>query len=175
VAQIKHVTIQKVILDAGPIIHLEELNCLSLLSDFKELLVPEAVWKEVVNHKPSALSKDNVLFKKVHSPEKIHPHIFILSNAFNLDEGEMHAIVLCSLNKDAILLTDDAAARLAAKSLNIRAYGSIGILLRAIRRKQSSPAGVIKLLEEIPLKTTLFIRKNLLREIIEEVKGKYNL
>jgi hypothetical protein len=73
VAQIKHVTIQKVILDAGPIIHLEELNCLSLLSDFKELLVPEAVWKEVVNHKPSALSKDNVLFKKVHSPEKYIP------------------------------------------------------------------------------------------------------
>jgi predicted nucleic acid-binding protein len=79
------------------------------------------------------------------------------------------------LNKDAILLTDDAAARLAAKSLNIRAYGSIGILLRAIRRKQSSPAGVIKLLEEIPLKTTRFIRKSLLRDIIEEVKGKYNL
>lgn len=135
----------------------------------------KAVWKEVANHKPSALSKDNVLFKKAHSPEKIHPNIFILSNAFNLDEGEMHAIALCSLNKDAILLTDDTAARLAAKSLNIRAYGTIGILLRAIRRKQFSPGEAIKLLEEIPSKTTLFIRKSLLREIIEEVKGKYNL
>lgn len=62
-AQIKHdVTIQKVILDAGPIIHLEELSCLSLLSDFKELLVLEAVWKEVVNHKPSALSKRQLSF-----------------------------------------------------------------------------------------------------------------
>ena len=45
--KIEQMTIQKVVLDAGPIIHLDEITCLHLLSDFKELLVPEAVWKEI--------------------------------------------------------------------------------------------------------------------------------
>lgn len=33
----------EVILDSGPIIHLDELDCLQLLADFKTLLIPQAV------------------------------------------------------------------------------------------------------------------------------------
>jgi hypothetical protein len=36
-----------VVLDAGPLIHLDELAVLSLLEDFAELLVPDEVWNEV--------------------------------------------------------------------------------------------------------------------------------
>jgi len=54
VEKTEHSSLQKVILDAGPIIHLDELGCLDLLLDFKELLVPEAVWSEneFINHQP---------------------------------------------------------------------------------------------------------------------------
>jgi hypothetical protein len=63
-----------VVCDAGPLIHLDEpengdscsgtrnafryrwirdeLGCLDLLSDFSEVLVPEAVWREVRQHRP---------------------------------------------------------------------------------------------------------------------------
>jgi hypothetical protein len=34
------------VLDAGPLIHLDELGRLNLLNDFKELLVPQAVLDE---------------------------------------------------------------------------------------------------------------------------------
>ena len=46
-------SIQNVILDAGPIIHLEEIDCLYLLTDFKRLIIPDAVWREVEYHRPS--------------------------------------------------------------------------------------------------------------------------
>jgi len=38
-----YTTIQNVILDAGPIIHLEEIDSLHLLLDFKRLIIPDAV------------------------------------------------------------------------------------------------------------------------------------
>lgn len=34
--------------DAGPIIHLDELDCLDVLADFEKVYVPEAVWLEVL-------------------------------------------------------------------------------------------------------------------------------
>jgi hypothetical protein len=40
-----------VVCDAGPLIHLDESGCLDLLSDFSEVLVPEAVWREVRQHR----------------------------------------------------------------------------------------------------------------------------
>jgi len=102
--------IEKVVVDAGPIIHLDEIDCLHLLSDFNE-----------------------------------------------------------------IILTDDAAARVAAKSIGIRTHGTIGILLRAIRRNFLTPKEAVNHLINIPDKSTLFIKKDILEKIIAEVKNEYNL
>jgi hypothetical protein len=35
-----------VVCDAGPLIHLDELDCLDLLGGYPEVLVPEAVWRD---------------------------------------------------------------------------------------------------------------------------------
>jgi predicted nucleic acid-binding protein len=39
-----------VVCDAGPLIHLDEVDSLDLLADFAEVLVPDAVWREVEQH-----------------------------------------------------------------------------------------------------------------------------
>ena len=167
--------IRKVVLDAGPIIHLDEIGCLSLLSDFDESFVPESVWKEIEHHRPSAFQETEVSFIKTNIGIENTGQVNILSNAFNLDSGEKEALSLCIQHPDSILLTDDTAARLAAKSLNIRSYGTIGVLLRAIRRNQLKPIEVIRYLEQIPSASTLFIKKSFLHEIIDEVKKEYAL
>ncbi|MFO7904169.1 MAG: hypothetical protein R6U98_16015 [Pirellulaceae bacterium] len=41
--------------DAGPLIHLDELGCLTLLSDFARVLLPASVWQEVSRHRAGAL------------------------------------------------------------------------------------------------------------------------
>ena len=46
----------KVICDAGPFIHLDELNSLDLLADYEEIVLPLVVEKEISEHRPSALT-----------------------------------------------------------------------------------------------------------------------
>ena len=54
-----------VVCDAGPLIHLDELDCLDLLGDYPEVLVPEAVWREVLRHRPLALEKKTAVLVRV--------------------------------------------------------------------------------------------------------------
>lgn len=72
---------------------------------------------------------------------------------------------------DAIFLTDDAAARLAALTLGYRVHGTIGILLRAIRRKQRTKEEVIAILRNLPNQSTLHIRSQLLEQIIGRLEA----
>ena len=50
-----------VVADAGPIIHLDELGCLDVLADFDKVYVPEAVWQEVLIHRPLAMAALSML------------------------------------------------------------------------------------------------------------------
>jgi predicted nucleic acid-binding protein len=90
-----------------------------------------------------------------------------LVQSLSLDLGEQAALTLMQNHPQAIFLTDDAAARLAAIALGYRAHGSIGVLIRAIRRGQRSKDEVITTLRELPVRSTLHIRPKLLQEIIE--------
>ncbi len=168
------VPFRTIILDAGPIIHLDELGCLPLLSDFDELLVPPAVWEEVEHHRPAALTGTGIPFTKSHAVA-VQDYVFALRDAFNLDRGETEAISLCFAHPLALLLTDDAAVRLAVAASGMRAHGTIGILVRAIRRKQLTPAKAIEHLESIPQKSTLFIKRSLLKQIAERLRTEHGL
>lgn len=158
-----------VIADAGPLIHLDELRCLELLWDFNRVLVPEAVWQEVEHHRPDALSRPDSRLERVSAPEAT-PHLSALSLSFTLHSGELEALELSTLYPDALFLTDDTAARLAAGSLNLRVHGTIGIVIRALRRRQRNRDEVVALLRAISQQTTLHIRPSLLAEIIRQVE-----
>jgi predicted nucleic acid-binding protein len=73
---------------------------------------------------------------------------------------------------ETIFLTDDAAARLVAVTLGCRVHGSIGILIRAIRRRQKTQKEVITILRNLPDKSTLHIRPKLLQEIIGQLENR---
>jgi predicted nucleic acid-binding protein len=93
-----------------------------------------------------------------------------LVRAFSLDLGEQAALSLMQGYSDAIFLTDDAAARLAAATLGYRVHGTIGVLLRAIRRHQRTQDEVLTILRSLPAQSTLHIRAELLQEIIERLE-----
>ncbi|MBF0233453.1 MAG: hypothetical protein HQK65_10510 [Desulfamplus sp.] len=67
-------------------------------------------------------------------------------------------------------MTDDTAARLAAKTLNIKTHGTLGLLIRAVRKNFRTSCEVLSLLSAIPQITTLHIRPSLLKDIIEKVR-----
>ena len=158
------------ICDAGPLIHLEELGCLDLLKDFDEVKVPEAVWQEIGKHCPTALRRRTLKLVRVRHLPEASPTLSKLTRALLLNTGEIDALKLMQNNAWAIFLTDDAAARLVAERLGFQVHGTIGIIVRALRRGQRTKKQVIKLLRAIPQRSTLFVEQGLLNSVIEKVE-----
>lgn len=163
------------ICDAGPIIHLDELDSLELLSDFHPLLISKTVQAEIIKHRPKALQHTGLVYKAVDSSSPQGPRLSVLSKVLSLDMGELESLSLAQEMPGIFFLTDDAAARLAAEELGCKVHGTVGIIIRAIRKKTRTPREVIDLLNRIPTKTTLFLRPSLLKEIIEKIKMEYAL
>jgi predicted nucleic acid-binding protein len=158
------------ICDAGPLIHLDEIGCLDLLADFQALVVPEQVWEEVARHRPTVLDVQTPAFHRPPVTVASDPRFRALVKSFSLDAGEQAALSLMSDYPEAVLLTDDAAARLAAQALGLRTHGSIGVLLRSVRLGRRKKAEVLSILRGLPTHSTLHIRLSLLQEIIEQVE-----
>jgi predicted nucleic acid-binding protein len=158
-----------VIADAGPIIHLDELACIDILLDFGKVIVPETVWLEVQHHRPQVLESANTLLIRQRA-RQFSPMVNALAPLYTLHTGEQEALHLCLEFENSLLLTDDTAARLAAKSLGLSAHGTLGLLVRAIRQQSRSKAEVLELLQAIPTLTSLHIRPSLLAEIIKDVE-----
>jgi predicted nucleic acid-binding protein len=158
------------ICDAGPLIHLDEIGCVDLLLDFQALMVPEQVREEVARHRPSALETRDLAFRCFPVAISPDPRFRAIVKSFALDAGEQAALSLMHSYPDAVLLTDDAAARLSAQALGFRTHGSLGVLLRSIRLGRRKKAEILSILRELPSRSTLHIRANLLQEIIEQVE-----
>ncbi|MCD6266011.1 MAG: hypothetical protein J7K02_08625 [Deltaproteobacteria bacterium] len=94
---------------------------------------------------------------------------------FSLDAGEIEALAIIEKNPDALFLTDDACARLVADRMGFKVHGTIGIVVRTIRRELMQPEQVLRILAEIPSKTSLHIRPSLLEKIAEKIKKEFEI
>jgi predicted nucleic acid-binding protein len=165
----------RVICDAGPVIHLDEISCLDLLNDFKEIILPFSVEKEIALHRPSALTASNLTVKRLAESLDIGERLHTLCQIFSLDSGEIDSLILMQSYPAAIFLTDDAAARFVAEQMKFKVHGTIGILLRSIRRGQKKPGEVLQILDNLPQKSSLFIKQSLLNEILQRVRQEFEL
>jgi predicted nucleic acid-binding protein len=160
-----------VVCDAGPLIHLDQLDCLDLLADFSRIVVPDVVWREVEHHRSTALDQKTIHLERLKPREEPSAELISLHRLLALHAGEVQALQLAQELNAHLLLTDDTAAKLAAKSLHLSAHGTLGVLLRAIRRRQRTPQEVLSVLNALPVRSTLHVKRELLDEIIREVKA----
>jgi predicted nucleic acid-binding protein len=160
---------QVVVCDAGPIIHLDEVDCLDLLAEFAEVLIPDAVWIEIQRHRPTSLISPTAKFLRVIPNTPLTEELQTLSRLFALHAGELQALQVATEFRADLLLTDDTAARLAAKNMAIPVHGTIGILLRSIRRNQRTASDVANVLRSLSTTSTLHIRQALLDEILKNL------
>ncbi len=159
-----------VVCDAGPLIHLDEVGCLDLLSDFSEILIPEAVLVEVQRHRPGALAAAGISFRRVAPGAGVPAELEAIAKVFTLHTGEWEALRVALEHPSGILLSDDTAARLAAANLGIQTHGTIGILVRSIRRKSRTKKQVLTLLGSLPERSTLHLKRSLLDHVISEIE-----
>ena len=155
----------RTVLDAGPLIHLDQLGCLDLLEGLEELRVPLVVWREVLAHRPMLEPAQFGLLLS-HPTRAPSPALTVLIHGLDLDAGEIAALTLMEEWPGDLFLSDDAAARLAAESLGFRVHGTVGLVIRALRRGTRSAAQVRSTLEQIPTCSTLHINRRLLDRVI---------
>ena len=159
-----------VVCDAGPIIHLDELDATFLFKDFHQVMVPTQVWNEVQVYRPGIWNAPNFTYRTTETTIATDSSFQVLVRTFSLDLGEQAALSLIKEYPNATFLTDDAAARLAATTLGLRVHGTVGVLLRSIRRKQYTRSQVLEILRTLPTRSTLHIKSSLLDEIIERLQ-----
>lgn len=160
---------RRVVADAGPLIHLDQLGALELLADFGTVYATPTIWQETLKHRPELQGEHPWLSISEPSSQPASS-LKALAKSFGLHKGELSALLLCQEHRDTLLLCDDSAARLAAEALGITVHGTLGILLRSMRRGLRSKAEVVQMLRSIPRSSTLHIRTTLLEEIVQQVE-----
>ena len=98
-----------VICDAGPVIHLDELGCIDLLSSFSRVLIPVAVWQEVQRHRPKALALPCLKRISANKPEP--QELEAVAVALSLHTGEWEAIRVALEHPTSVLLTDGSTTK----------------------------------------------------------------
>lgn len=159
-----------VVCDAGPIIHLDELGALDLLLDFEPVLVPQSVWSEVARHRPHALELGGGHMRQVAVEGEMPTALSALARSLVLGPGECQALQLALQQPGLVLLTDDAAACLAAEALSIRVHGTIGVLLRSVRLGRRTRDQVVGTLVSLGERSSLHIRPALIDEVISTLR-----
>lgn len=165
---------QAVVCDAGPLIHLDELDCLWLLADFSQVLIPATIAAELAQHRPDLLARTDVLWQHCAAKLPHTPRLATLCQLFSLHAGEQDALAQLEVFPQRIFLTDDSAARQVAEQMGFKVHGSIGVITRAIRRNQMAPSEVIQTLSQIPIRSSLHIKPSLLQEVIAKIRMEYH-
>ncbi len=145
--------------DAGPIIHLDEIDALRHLSVVDILLIPQTVYEELeAGTIPPALADTE--YDLLEAGEKCQER-----NA-DLDPGETAALTIAD-ERNATLLTDDLDARNVAQNADIEVHGSIGIIVLAFSRNELSRSEAIEQMRSLQTETSLFVTEAVVEQGIE--------
>jgi predicted nucleic acid-binding protein len=146
-----------VVADAGPILHLHWIGCLSWGLPPTSIHLVEQVWTEITQHAPQALTDPRLEREPVVEIDRA------LQAKFSLQSGEAAAIAFALKRSGALLLTDDAAARRACVSVGLATVGTIGLILEAARSKRVPVDEAIQALKQLPNEGRLQSRLSCLR------------
>lgn len=133
-----------IVCDAGPIIHLNEARCLTLLKPTGDLFLPPRVYDEI--HVALDLKDPWPEWLQV---ETLPPHeqkeARIWKESGDLHDGEAEALVLARRKNADWFLTDDSTTRLFVSLLGMEVHGSLGVILwnaahRRLSREETEQA-----------------------------------
>ncbi len=124
----------KVISNSSPLIVLYNCGRLEILQQlFGQVLIPEAVYQEVVHNTKNRLQSEAIAYSNfIH----VHPtpqQAFSFSH--KLDRGEIEALILASSLKADYLLLDDKRAQKEAKLQGITFIPTFAVLLKAAQKR----------------------------------------
>jgi predicted nucleic acid-binding protein len=125
----------RVVSNASPLINLARIGKLTLLRDlYGELIVPEAVWQEVVVEGAGQPGADEVASATWIKTQAATNRQLVNALQQDLDAGEAEAIALTLEIGAELLLMDEKLGRETDRHLGLRYVGLVGALVEAKRR-----------------------------------------
>ncbi len=158
-----------VVSNTSPILNLAIIGELSLLRDqFGEILIPEAVLEElrVEEDLPGSQNIRDAL--KIGWIRMATVNLYPLVRAMqrDLDKGEAEAIALAiQLNADWVLI-DEREGRKAAKSMDLKVVGVLGVLLKA--KREGRLESLKQVIDRLREKAGFYVRADLQSAIMRE-------
>ena len=150
-----------IVSDASPLIALGRIGKLDLLREiFGSLILPDAVWKEVVEAVGSA---------PWISRQSVHDQALVNLLRHDLGAGEAEAIVLARECNADFLLIDERLGRSAAKNLGLKVVGLVGILIEA--RDRGLIADAESLMNRLHVEAGFWISEDLRKLVTRRIEG----
>lgn len=161
-----------VVADAGPLIHLTEIAGLQFLTLFETVVITEHVWRETIAHSPifsaTIAEFDNVERTTVAQADFLQ---FVRTHQLeHLHQGESECFYVCRQRGIAVILTDDLAARDAAKRLQLTPVGSLGVIVNAYRNRMISLTDAERLISALYEVSSLFVTKTIVEMVLEQLR-----
>ncbi|MBI3734045.1 MAG: DUF3368 domain-containing protein [Chloroflexi bacterium] len=121
-----------VVSNTSPIINLARISQLDLLRRiYSELLIPEAVWQEIVVHGAGQPGADETRQATWIHMRAVSNRALVQSLRQELDAGEAEAIALALEVGAEALVMDERLGRETARHLGLRCVGLVGVLVAA--------------------------------------------
>ena len=156
------------VVDAGPLIHLDELGALNLLFALGQIFIPESVAYEAEKHRRGITTKLEA--HVVAEAETLSRNLGELIRRFHLGAGEIAALAWVEAFGADLFVSDDTAARDAAGVLGYASTGTLGVIINAAAEDVISNADAVELLRNVPIRTTLFTTPALLEKVIAALR-----
>lgn len=161
------------IADAGPIIHLAEIEALSFFCVFDPLHVTDAVWQETVGC--GRVSRcDFLSLNVVKRYEPIQETKLVewtqKKKLEHLHNGEQESLFLCQEIAVPIILTDDLAVRDSAKKLSFTPVGSLGVVIRAYRNGLILHSDAERYIRDLQEESSLFVTSVIVELALERLR-----
>lgn len=152
-----------IIADAGPLMHLFWVDALGWALPPQEIVVVEAVWREVSKYAPDAL-RDSRL-RRTPAAEFVPTSLA----GRRLDVGEEAALAYALTQKDQtdlLLLCDDQKARRACQELALPVTGTLGLITAAFRLGRVSKEVATTALVELPGRGRFYVKPALITRTV---------
>ena len=133
-----------VVADSSPLIAMGRIGQLEILhAVFGQLLVPDAVWREVVEAAGDKPGSSDIAAASWIERRTVKDSAWVNLLKHDLGAGEAEAIVLARETGADFVLMDERLGRSAARNLGLKVVGLIGVLIEARKQGLITDAGEV--------------------------------
>lgn len=155
-----------IISNSSPIINLAAINKLDLLSKlYGEIVIPEAVWKEVVIDGKGQPGSDAIRMARWVKKEPVTDFTLVTTLMLTLDRGESEAITLAKEKSTDLLIIDERFARDVARGIGLKYIGTLGVLREA--KSKGLINGIKQYMDSLRTKAGFWISEDVYKEILK--------